>query len=428
MAIYFLKLFDDVGRSISVKNSDTIFLGYAADLVRHSAGNGNNSLLSLKEKRLPPLRQGDSVWRNLDIWGRLWGRLRTPNILGEVVGWIYAAGRNLSEIPNRNLVNLLVRPTDAVEGITELVPFLGGLFVLDGLSDRNLGFGAVGGNRTLVRGRLPARHNTADALHRTADDCPTDGAIEDLGPILRREKVDVVVHDGRRRLVDSLLRTLSKALRSRALRNAKTKPLGNGLHHSILCSLSSNGLDGGTHASPLKGRIDAASNKRGPELWLARFLQKGLIALAKCQTKPGKDAASSCADGGSDAGEEGSSNCASCRARANSGPRGNHARSGLSKVSGSGPRSGDATIIFVLSGVLLLKLPCGVHRLLALALGVALRPQEVGHALWRIVGDALGHGPRDHVRERASHLTKLLLGRVHEETADAPLGLRLYGL
>ena len=159
MAIYFLKLFDDIGRSIGVKNSDTIFLGYAADLVRHSAGNGNNSLLSLKEKRLPPLRQGDSVWRNLDIWGRL---------LGEVVGWIYAAGRNLPKIPNRNLVNLFVRPTDAVEGITELVSLLGGLFVLNGLSN-----GDIGGSRTLVRGRLTgafAKPNIDRAAGDTADD------------------------------------------------------------------------------------------------------------------------------------------------------------------------------------------------------------------------------------------------------------------
>ena len=374
--------------------------------------------------RLRPLH----LRRPLHFWGRLRGGLRSCDLLEEVVVRVDAHRLDLLKLCHRNLVDVLIRPTKVVEVVTELVPLLGSLFVLDGFSDRDIRFGSVGGGRTLVRGRLPARHNTADALHRTADNCPTDGAIEDLGPVLRREEVDVVVHDGRRRLVNSLLRTLSKALRSRAFRNAKTKPLGNGLHHSILCSLSSNGLDGGTHASPLKGRIDAASNKRGPKLWLARFLQKGLIALTKCQTKPGKDAASSCTDGGSDAGEERASNCAGCRARANSGPRGNHARSGLSKVSGSGPRSGDATIIFVLSGVLLLKLPCGVHRLLALALGVALRPQEVGHALWRIVGDALGHGPRDHVRERAAHLTKLLLGRVHEETANAPLGLRLYGL
>ena len=187
MAIYFLKLFDDIGRSIGVKNSDTIFLGYAADLVRHSAGNGNNSLLSLKEKRLPPLRQGDSVWRNLDIWGRL---------LGKVVGWIYAAGRNLPKIPNRNLVNLFVRPTDAVEGIAELVPLLGGFFVLDGFPNGDVRLGAVGGNRTLVRGRRTGAFAKSDidrAAGDTADDALERATSDD---VLERVSREALVLDG----------------------------------------------------------------------------------------------------------------------------------------------------------------------------------------------------------------------------------------
>ena len=148
----------------------------------------------------------------MDIWRRIWGRLRPTNLLGKIVVWIHAAGSDLSKIPNRNLVNLLIRPTDAVEGITELVSLLGGLFVLDGLPNGDIRLGAVGGNRTLVRGRRTARHNIADALHRTADNRATDGVIKDLGPVLRREEVDVVVNDGRCRLVDGLLRTLGQTL------------------------------------------------------------------------------------------------------------------------------------------------------------------------------------------------------------------------
>ena len=135
---------------------------------------------------------------------------------------------DLLKLCRRNLVDVLVRPTLVVEGITELVPLLGGFLFFWSADDGSGGLRlSGGGGLTLVRGRLVgalAKPNTHRAACNTTNDTFERATGDD---VLERVASDTLVLDGDVRgvLLLATLQGFERGLPSKAADGPATKAL-----------------------------------------------------------------------------------------------------------------------------------------------------------------------------------------------------------